>query len=141
HDQRLNFAPIDVVDQFPQRLKARRGRDGLDELDCLPGVAELVVDRMNQRMNGCRLPPASDNQAAAAVSDQIFGDRLRPTLMFGRGLFAVDIDRADFYGDGTSQLLNLAAWYRKPMVRLCARATDGGFSDIEPIHCRRGSRL
>ena len=79
-DEDVDPAGVHVGDELAQRLQLidRRGLDRLGVDDRRAGVAERLVHRVRERVDGRRLAVAGDHEARAAMRLQILGDRGDP---------------------------------------------------------------
>ena len=84
--QQVDLAGVHVGDELAQRLELidRLGLDRLRVDDRPADVAERLVHRVRERVDGRRLAVAGDDEAASAVRLQILGDGRRSNCVARR---------------------------------------------------------
>ena len=115
---------------------------GLDRVgiqDGLAHVAKMLVQGVDQHMDGGGLPGSGEDKGLVAVVSillQILDHRLDPVFM-GTCLWTTG-NHPKACGQVPGQAFDVLGRQSKAMIRLGAGPGDAGFNDVQPVHLGLG---
>ena len=140
-EQDADRARVHLADELLQRgaLIDRAHFRGLRVDDRRADVAERLVHRVRERMDGRRLAVAGDDEAAAARGLQILDERSHPALRRSAAPSRVRRRPRPARRHRARERLDLRGAQRQPVIGLRARVRRRAFDGVETTQLRRWS--